>query len=256
MSAPLVLSIFPGIGLLDRAFEETGFCVVRGPDLLWGGDVRRFHPPAGKFEGIIGGPPCQAFSPIGNVNRARWGDGSVMPDLIPEFRRVLEEAAPAWWVMENSPNAYAPADRAFALTIDNAWLGEAQTRRRTFWSNLNLGAYVEVPALVPIEAGEERAVSWKTVDWKGSRSREGVRSLSAMLELQGFPGDMLEHCPFTVDAAKKAVGNGVPFAMGTAIAQAVKRALADGWRCQACWRPLSYDPMGTVGLCDPCEDAA
>lgn len=39
----LVLSLFPGIGLLDMAFEAEGFCVVRGPDLLWGGDIRRFH---------------------------------------------------------------------------------------------------------------------------------------------------------------------------------------------------------------------
>jgi hypothetical protein len=45
MSVPLVLSLFPGIGLLDTAFEENGFCVVRGPDLLWGGDVRLFTPP-------------------------------------------------------------------------------------------------------------------------------------------------------------------------------------------------------------------
>ncbi len=29
-----VLSLFPGIGLLDRAFEECGFGVVGGPDLL------------------------------------------------------------------------------------------------------------------------------------------------------------------------------------------------------------------------------
>ena len=42
----LVLSLFPGIGLLDMAFEEAGFTVVRGPDLLRGGDIRRFHPPA------------------------------------------------------------------------------------------------------------------------------------------------------------------------------------------------------------------
>lgn len=32
----LVLSLFPGIGLLDMAFEEEGFCVVRGPDLTCG----------------------------------------------------------------------------------------------------------------------------------------------------------------------------------------------------------------------------
>lgn len=33
----LVLSLFPGVGLLDRAFEECGLCIVRGPDKLWGG---------------------------------------------------------------------------------------------------------------------------------------------------------------------------------------------------------------------------
>jgi hypothetical protein len=48
----LVLSLFPGIGLLDMAFEEEGFCVVRGPDLLWGGDIKNFHPPRGKFNGV------------------------------------------------------------------------------------------------------------------------------------------------------------------------------------------------------------
>src|SRR5689334_12026263 len=50
-----------GIGLLDMAFEDEGFTVVRGPDLLWGGDVKRFHAPSGHFVGVIGGPPCQAF---------------------------------------------------------------------------------------------------------------------------------------------------------------------------------------------------
>jgi DNA (cytosine-5)-methyltransferase 1 len=222
----LVLSLFPGIGLLDRAFEDEGFCVVRGPDLLWGGDVRTFHPPAGRFDGVIGGPPCQRFSPIGNVNRARWGDDSVLPDLIPEFRRVVVEAAPHWWVMENSPHAYAPFDAAHVLTLDTAWLGERQARRRRFWSNLPLR--VDVPALVPMDAGSERAVSAHgSVDWKGSRAREEPRTLGGMLELQGFPADLLEHGPFTVSAAKKMVGNGVPLPMGRAVARAVKRALTD-----------------------------
>lgn len=50
-----MLSVFPGIDLLGRAFESEGFCVVRGLDLLWGGDVRTFHPPRGVFWGMIGG---------------------------------------------------------------------------------------------------------------------------------------------------------------------------------------------------------
>src|SRR6185503_20744824 len=102
----LVLSLFPGIGLLDMAFEEAGFCVVRGPDLLWGGDVRAFHPPAGKFEGVIGGPPCQAFSRLVHIVRAKGQ--TPRPNLIPEYERVVAEAAPAWFLMENVPEAPEP----------------------------------------------------------------------------------------------------------------------------------------------------
>lgn len=89
---PLVLSLFPGIGLLDRAFEEEweGCCVVRGPDLLWGGDIHRFHPPSGRFDGIIGGPPCQCFSSLANLVRATGK--TVAPNLIPEFERCVGEA--------------------------------------------------------------------------------------------------------------------------------------------------------------------
>ena len=64
----LVLSLFPGIGLLDMAFEEEGFCVVRGPDLLWGGDNKSFHPPTGRFDGVIGGPPCKGESKLAHLN--------------------------------------------------------------------------------------------------------------------------------------------------------------------------------------------
>jgi len=221
----LVLSLFPGIGMLDYAFELEGWCVVRGPDLLWGGDVRRFYPPRERFDGVIGGPPCQSFSPIGNVNRARYGDECVMPDMIPEFSRVVDETAPEWWVMENSPYAYAPLSGALRRIVDNKRLNERQDRKRAFWSNLALE--IDYPALMGPDAGSERTVSGKgAVDWKGSRAREKPRSLSDMLELQGFPRDHLESQPFTVQAAKKMVGNGVPLPMGRAVAQAVGKALA------------------------------
>lgn len=55
MSLGLVLSLFPGADLLGRAFEEVGFCVVRGPDKLWGGDVRAFHAELG--DAIANGQP-------------------------------------------------------------------------------------------------------------------------------------------------------------------------------------------------------
>ena len=106
--APLVLSLFPGIGLLDLAFEMEfpEACIVRGPDLIFNSlsDIRRFHPPPGKFDGVIGGPPCQAFSVMQRAIPQRPAE-----NLIPEFERCVDEARPAWFVMENVTGAPLPA---------------------------------------------------------------------------------------------------------------------------------------------------
>ncbi len=149
MTAPLVLSLFPGIGLLDMAFEQEGFCVVRGPDLLWGGDVRAFHPPAGKFEGIIGGPPCQLFSILKRLNPLA---GEKQGNLIPEFERVVSEASPAWFVMENVEGAPLPIVDGYdvhAQLIRDAWVGGETTRLRrfSFGSADGQRLYVETLAL-------------------------------------------------------------------------------------------------------------
>lgn len=37
----VLLSVFPGVDLLGMAFELEGYCVVRGPDLVWGVATRR-----------------------------------------------------------------------------------------------------------------------------------------------------------------------------------------------------------------------
>src|SRR5690349_16232481 len=94
----LVLSVFPGIDLLGRAFELEGYCVVRGPDLIWGGDIRDFNAPSGKFDGVIGGSPCQDFSKA--RRSAPTGDGLAM---IAEFCRVIEQVRPRWFLLENVP---------------------------------------------------------------------------------------------------------------------------------------------------------
>jgi DNA (cytosine-5)-methyltransferase 1 len=208
--------------MLDLGFEQEGFCVVRGPDVIWGGDIRTFHPPAGVFDGVIGGPPCQTFSPIGNVNRKRYGEDSVMPDMIPEFERCVEECKPGWWLMENSPNAYSHMTPCFRIEIENNWLGERQSRRRAFWSSLQLK--IETPFWS--EQNTERTVSSKgSVDWKGSRAREPKRTLADMCELQGLPPDWLDHQPWTMQAKRKMIGNGVPNRMARALAHAVREAL-------------------------------
>lgn len=129
----LVLSLFPGIGLLDLAFEQEGFCVVRGLDLLWGGDIKRFHPPAGKFDGIIGGPPCQTFTTLAPFIMAVRG--YLAENLIPEFERCVAEAQPTWFLMENvrrAPIPQVPGYFVDAPLYDNRWIGGEQSRMHRF----------------------------------------------------------------------------------------------------------------------------
>jgi len=122
------------------AFEMEGFCVVRGPDVLWGGCIENFNPPAGKFTGVIGGPPCQAFSSLAHLVRAN-GHQPKFGNLIPEFERCVAEAAPCWFLMENVRAAPLPIVTGFsavAFLWNNAWcagddgMGQEQERLRRF----------------------------------------------------------------------------------------------------------------------------
>lgn len=223
----LVLSLFPGIGLLDMAFEHEGFCVVRGPDLIFGSDVRRFHVPSGKFDGVIGGPPCQAFwGGMANLSRMveMQGKEHSFGNLIPEFVRLVREASPKWWVMENVMGAPEPdLPGCLSLVLNNRWLGESQNRKRRFSSNLALASCIQFAAL-------------ENIDWSPAvlasagapKRRDGKRigyDLAGAIKAQGLPEDFLKYSPFTEVAKRKVIGNGVPLPMGRAIARAVKTAL-------------------------------
>lgn len=240
MSAPLVVSVFPGIGLLDMAFEEAGFCVVRGPDLLWGGDVRRFHSPAGRFDGVIGGPPCQSFTPLVHLNAA-IGAKPEHGDLIPEFERVISEAEPQWFVMEQVRQARLPAVAGYAVhaqLLNNRWLGEDQNRVRRF--SFGVRAAQAVPLRVQLAALD--SITWKAAvtSAHGGERRSHVSSktggriqrytVEEALKEQGLPADFFAHSPFRRDRQLKAIANGVPLAMGRAIAKAVRVAMYPDWR--------------------------
>jgi DNA (cytosine-5)-methyltransferase 1 len=241
----LVLSLFPGIGLLDRAFEEEGFTVLRGPDLLWGSDVRHFHAPAGVFAGVIGGPPCQVFSQFRYINPLA---GQKHGNLIPEYERVVNEAQPDWFVMENVPAAPEPIVEGYGISsqvLDNRWLGEAQQRKRRISFGVR-GAprrlLFEVALFESLDYsqsvnGSARAVSVKlggsgkvkrtyTADGQRHTPEQGPRTtVGDMLVLQGAPRDMLDESPFTESAKRQMVGNGVPVPMGREVARAVRRAM-------------------------------
>jgi len=269
----LVLSIFPGLGILDHAFELEGFTTVRGPDVIFGGDIRTFHPPPGRFDGVIGGDPCQSHSSLANLVRAKGLEPS-FPDMTPEFQRVVEEARPAWFLRENVPKApdVKPAGYDVRTFLFDNWasLGEEQQRRRRFWFGVREGECPELrkfikyaleipgdpiqavthrPDAVPVKLGGSGKVKRTAVQgghdatpgnrWKkqavaamcdGHRTDKvgncvARYTLAEMLELQGLPPTFLDHCPFTVQGKRKAIGNGVAVPTGRALARAIRLAL-------------------------------
>lgn len=250
MQEPLVLDIFPGVGLLARAFEQEGFCVVSGPDLIFGGDVRTFHPPAGIFAGVIGGPPCQAFSKLRHMILATGR--TLAENLIPEYERCVAEAQPQWFVMENVADAPEPSVAGYlvrSLIVNNRWFGAEQQRTRRFSFGTADGCPLDVsPSLALLEQPEwDRAVvaqsgksgklakSQKEIREAGKRPPQKPggtlpgslpkRTIARCAELQGLPADFLADAPFTQAGKYMVIGNGVPLPTGRAIAAAVRRAM-------------------------------
>lgn len=214
MTPKLVLSLFPGVGLLDRAFELAGFCVVRGPDLLWGGDVRCFSPPAFAFDGVIGGPPCQDFS--GARRAPPTGNGVAMLD---EFVRIVRAAAPRWWLMENVdavPDVQIDGYSWQRVPVEAAWYAPVRRLR-----HVQFGARGLAVLAVPRGVTDQVAAACVLAN--------DDRPFRDLCRMQGL-GDEFVLPGFTVEEAKRAVGNGVPFVVGRVLAAAVLQAVY-GERC-------------------------
>ncbi len=181
-------------------------------------------------------------------------------NLISEFERVVGEAGPDWWIMENVPRAPIPSVDGYqvhAQLLNNRWLGEEQnrTRRISFGTRDGCRLNIEVAALEsplqataitqwPVNNSSERreelrrgvpAVTSKgtllqpyqiaKAKARGENPKRQQYTLADALRLQGLPEDFLADSPFTAAAKMRVVANGVPLPMGRAIARAVRRAM-------------------------------
>jgi DNA (cytosine-5)-methyltransferase 1 len=194
----LILSIFPGVDLFSKPFEERGFCVVRGPDLITGQDIRSFHVPSGVFAGVIGGSPCQEFSALNRNEPTGYGE-----EMLNEFHRIVQEASPKWWLLENVarvPDLKIDGYSWQRFPLDLAWFSDCSRLR-----HFQFGHCDDLLLDPPISVRGD-------VTHSAALASDG-RSFSQLKAIQGLPADY-DLPSFTVEGKKRAVGNGVPLPLG------------------------------------------
>ena len=237
----LVLSVFPGIDLLGMGFERVGFTVVRGPDPLFGSSIIGWHPPANVFDGIIGGPPCQDFSAARRTPPT--GAGLAM---LHEFCRVVAEANPKWYLLENVsrvPTVCVPLYRIQRIDVDAREFGCPQSRLRHIQFGSRCGEVITVTRQEKLWGSPCCTAS------EGKRSTR--RTWKEFCRLQGLPEDFALPS-FNLVGRYRAVGNGVPLPMAEALARAV--TLRTTWHaaklCQCgCGRPLVGEAVLATAAC-------
>lgn len=212
--ANLVLSVFPGIDLLGRGFEAEGYHVFRGPDLIWGGDIRHFFPPRLVFEGFIGGSPCQDFSKARRSTPSGYG-----LKMLAEFVRVVGEGLPDWFLLENVPgvpDVFVEGYSVQRFFLNARECGCLQRRHRRFQFGFRSGFPLVIPP--PIVSPAPSVPTCLATE----ANKPDRRSFADFCELQGLPRSF--DLPGLSLAAKyRCVGNGVPIPMARVLAAAVRR---------------------------------
>lgn len=213
----LVLSLFPGVDLLGRAFEAEGWCVVQGPELMLGRDIRDFHGFPGRFDGIIGGPPCQSFS---DANRNVTGQAlEIGIEMIRHYLRVVDESDVTWFLMENVRNV--PVIELDGYSIQRTDLtdwesGGSQLRLRHFQYGDKRGFVIRPGRVTRPGTPEPAALASEGFS-------DSPRAFADFCRVQGLPGP-LKLPPVSPAWRYTLVGNGVPLPMGRNIARAVTAA--------------------------------
>jgi len=220
----LTLSTFSGVGLLDQAFREKGFCVVSAGDLITGQDIRHFKGIKGKFELGIGGSPCPDFS---GLKREK---GTYSLEMVYEYLRVMAECEPKYFLHENVKGVPTLSDLIDApdspLSEENRAILKTYSYQRI---DVNQGWYSDTSRLRHIQFASKDGVYLDIPrgNMNGVKNSCALasddRSFRELCYLQGL-SDTYDLPDFNMAGKKRAVGNGVPLVLGRVLADAVKSA--------------------------------
>lgn len=242
----LVLSLFSGIDLLGRGFREVGFCVVSAGDLILGQDIRHFRGLQGRFDGVIGGSPCQDFSLARRCEPS--GNGMAM---LEQFERVVNECDPSWFLLENVPNVpkiHPDGYEMQCFLLNASECGSRQNRNRLFQFGSKEGLLLNIQR-------QPKPLKTERCAMASEGSHINRRTWEEFCELQGItePFDLPD---LTKSAAYKVVGNAVNLNVSRTVATAIWNViqtpiyLKDVRTCACgCGRPITTRQKTATDAC-------
>lgn len=216
MQPQFILSLFPGLDILGRAFSQLGHTVVRGPDPVTGDLIENFHGLAGHVDGIIAGPPCQDFSRLRRTQPSGHG-----LRMLHELLRVAQECNPTWLLVENVPgipDLIHQGQTLQRIDITDLECGGCQLRRRHWqWWHRD-GRQLHPDRQTSLKPGTvTRAVT-------ATPSQSQPRNYAELCRRMGLQTPI--HPAGWSHAAKcKAIGNAVTWPMATTMVAAVSQAI-------------------------------
>jgi DNA (cytosine-5)-methyltransferase 1 len=217
-----VLSLFPGVGLLEMPFVEAGYSVVRGPDLFHGGDMRTFRVSRGLYNGILAGPPCQGFS-AANEFRGDMTHHSVINSLemLAIAVKTIEASQPDWFLIENVPSVPSVLIDGYkiqTIAVNDYEFGGNQIRWRKLQFGHRDGLHLR---LKRINEGSPRRKRGRRPTAITTKPRSKNMTYADQCRLQGLtkPIDL----PGMTRTLKfRLIGNGVPLPIGRAVCDGIK----------------------------------
>jgi site-specific DNA-cytosine methylase len=214
-----VLAICTGMGLMDRAFMDAGYTVVPGCEIdpemremyqhLCGGEYLA-HDLADlpdlirgqRFDGVIGGPSCQAHSKLRAIKKPKF------PDLTPLVNDLLNAIECDWYLFENVAPVEIPGAEKIRL---NAMHYHQPHQSRARWFTFSR---VQPPA--PLYQGSvDDLMAYSVVAGRIYGPKRGA-------VLQGYKG--VADMPFPCVQLQKGLANAVPYPLALAWAESIREA--------------------------------
>lgn len=129
----IILQLCADTGSDTKPYKDAGYEVI-----LIGKDIRveNYTPPSNVY-GIIANPVCTEFSTARSNGKARNPEEGMF--LVRECQRIIKEANPVWWVIENPARGVLREYLGEPMyEYEPWWYGSPWTKRTALWGKYNI----------------------------------------------------------------------------------------------------------------------